>query len=332
MRHEQFDRGKEVFDTSFKRGQRLSASRKPSPGEGSILYIPGFGETSHGAFRRPIEEHVRVSGETIWCAEDPKPEDEISHEILTTIIAERKAASRAYFKGKVDNEILDKALENIPLGQFQKAYNAVQLIKEQGLAITDVVVHSQGATVITLCALLWPEYFENVHVVFVNPYGWNVEQEERKNTWLDASERIADKRNDAFVRLFKDPRAQKELKKFLAAMGKTWDLQILLDYLSHTTGFSLLRKRLEEAAELIDYNHIPALQVLSTNKMRFSALYGSNDNLVPASEVTEFVKLFPNIHAEESSGDHYELIKEPRGFALWAHSAILDERTARKAA
>lgn len=305
---------------------------------GSTLYIPGHGETARGkgAFARPLQEYARISGEEVWCAEDPTIEDELSEEIIIGVLEERRVYARAYYKHLVDGEILEQALAEVPLHQFQKAYNAILFIEEESVRegtipphIDRGVFHSQGTAVGTLCLLFWPEYFKGAHVVFSNPVGgWNPSLEsDKEHKALAASEKVKESRMPPLKRLFKDPKARALLMEFSTALVKTLlkgNIQAALDYARYAlTGPKTFLRRLDEGAELMDFDAKPALVVLAASGIRITAVTGEKDNLstqedveATLKEISELIHGMPgSIEGERLDGGHYEMVEDPERFA-----------------
>lgn len=340
-RREGINRGV-VEKTESARGVRFVPNAKEAgdPNDGIILYIPGHGETARGkgAFVRPLQEYARISGEEIWCAEDPAIEDELSEETIISVLEERRAYARAYYKHMVDNEILEQALAEVPLHQFQKAYNAILFIEEESARegtipphIDRGVFHSQGTVVGTLCLLFWPEYFKGAHVVFSNPVGgWNPSLEgDKEHKALVVSEKVKESRMPPLARLFKDPKMRANLVVFSTALVKTLlkgNIQAALDYAKYAlTGPKTFLRRLDEGTELMDFDAKPALVVLAASGIRITAVTGEKDNLstkedveTTLKKVSELIHGMPgSIEGERLDGGHYEIVEEPERFAQY---------------
>lgn len=306
----------EIRKVSLEHGAYFTPNEDEISPSGGTLYLPGYAEGPDGTFGRLPKTHAQITNETVWCVRDPKPGTTQTEE-FAQLLEERKEHARAYYSAKnVDKEALDKALDQISLLHFQKAYNAIELIEEQNLSLQQVIMHSQGAVVGATAALLYPEHFERSKLVFVTPFGLTPPHErEAQSKSIQIAKGIAEKRKAAISRVWKDPRARKILGKFLQTIGKSsLILNLLKDYAMHIKPPNFLTA-FEEASVLIDVDLVPTLSVLASAGMNINVMYGAEDTLNPPEEIEAALgAIKEEIKTTRIEGGHYSPVEDPEEF------------------
>lgn len=292
------------------------APGKENAPKGNVLFVPGVGEYIEEAFTDFNSEMNKRGYEITFLQHaDPRREEDLSEDFAK---AKRKAVELN--KGRIPKLKLERLLADMPLILFRETKAFLDQIDEYRRAGNDpqlnIIAHSQGALIITMAAILRPDFFEGGKIILTNPVGFTEKREPREYSKpITVSEKIRDLRFfqqakwfgfDAFARTLN------MIRKFVLSgepSGTSPGLRGTIDYFfDKKKGYKPRWKALGELHALANTDIIPYLDALKNDLGIEVVVRHGEDDGVFDSETIRGRAIADNIDEETGIDGHNALI------------------------